>query len=231
MNGLTAGSLAKLSIALALSVAAGAQVPDATAQTHPVARTLTVTGQPGEAPLIQSNGKSYIDIESLARVTHGSLQFRGDQVILTLPGTTTGGAASSAQSEKPHLSQAFLAAEIEALTQIREWRAALANAVQNNAPIKEHWVGPLERSAESRVRLAVAASSTVPDHQSVELLRNVFANMQQMSDQFLAKQAKSSYIPPTSFDSNPLDQKILSCERALAAMAATKQFQDEPSCH
>jgi hypothetical protein len=28
-----------------------------------------------------------------------------------------------------------------------------------------------------------------------------------------------------------LDQKILSCARGLASMAATKQFQDEATCH
>jgi hypothetical protein len=55
--------------------------------------------------------------------------------------------------------------------------------------------------------------------------------MQQMSDQFLAMHAKVNNIAPDSFDNNPLDQKILGCARALASMAATKQFQDEPSCH
>ena len=52
---------------------------------------------------------------------------------------------------------------------------------------------------------------------------------QQVSDQFLALHAKASNIPPDTFDNNPADQKILSCARALAGMAATKEFQDEPS--
>jgi hypothetical protein len=55
--------------------------------------------------------------------------------------------------------------------------------------------------------------------------------MQQMSDQFVAMQAKDNYVSPDSFTSNAQDQKILSCERALIAMAATKQFQDEQTCH
>jgi hypothetical protein len=52
-----------------------------------------------------------------------------------------------------------------------------------------------------------------------------------MSDQFLAMHANSSYSAPDSFDNNSMDQKILSCARGLASMAATKQFQDEASCH
>ncbi len=131
----------------------------------------------------------------------------------------------------PQLSGGFLSAEIEALTEIREWRAALVNAVQNNYPVKDSWVSVLRRNADAKVQLAIAAASTDPDQKAVELLRNVFSTMQQMSDGFLAMNAKASYISPDSFDKNPLDQKVLTCERALISMAATKQFQDEPSCH
>ena len=55
--------------------------------------------------------------------------------------------------------------------------------------------------------------------------------MQQMSDQFLTMRKNMNYISPDSFDNNPLDQKILSCSRALAAMAASGQVQDDISCH
>jgi hypothetical protein len=170
-------------------------------------------------------------MESLARLTHGSISFQGSQIVLTLP--QAGGAAAQAQTPapKPGLSESFLRAEIEALTAIREWRISMVNAIQNNAPVAEGWVGGLRRSAESKVQLAVAAASTEPDHSAVELLRNEYNNMQQMSDQLLALHVKDSYIPPDSFDNNPLDQKILDCSRALGSMAATKQFQDDASCH
>ena len=69
------------------------------------------------------------------------------------------------------------------------------------------------------------------DQKALELLRNEFANMQQMSDGFVAMHVKANYIAPDSFDNNALDQKVLSCARDLAAMAATKEFEDEVSCH
>ena len=105
------------------------------------------------------------------------------------------------------------------------------NAVQNNYPVTANWVGQLQRSADGKLQLAVAAATTEPDQQALDLLRNEFTNMQQMSDQFVAMQAKDNYVSPDSFTSNAQDEKILSCERALIAMAATKQFQDEQTCH
>ena len=215
-----------LAILLALPILAGAQVAKE-------AGTLTIAGQSDQAPVVRISGKAYVDIESLTRITHGSVRIQGSQIILTLPGSaSTAAATQPAQQEKiPQLSGGFLSAEIEALTQIREWRASLVYSVRNNYPVTENWVSNLRRSADAKVQLAVAAATTEPDQKALELLKNEFNNMQQMSDQFLAMHTQANYIDPKSFDDNSQDQKILSCERALASMAATKQFQDEPSCH
>jgi len=192
--------------------------------------TLTIAGQSDQATLLRVNGKSYVDVESLARITHGSIRFQGSQTVLTLPASAGTPAAAALPSRPPDLSAGFLSAEIEAMTQIREWRAALANAIQNNYPVAGNWVDPLHRSADAKLQLAVAAATTGPDQKAVELLKNEFTNMQQMSDQFLAMHAKAANIAPDSLDKDPLNQKILDCAHALASMAATKQFQDEGSC-
>ena len=216
--------------AAALPIAACAQAPQQ-------AGTLTIAGQPNQAALVRINGKSYVDIESLARITGGSVRFQGTQTILTLPGKASASAASASAppatqaAKPPQLSEGFLSAEIEELTQVREWRAALVNAVENNNPVTATWVGRLQRSTDGKLQLAVAAATTEQDHAALDLLRNEFTSMQQMSDQFVAMQAKDNYVSPDSFASNAQDQKILSCEHALVAMAATKQFQDEPTCH
>jgi hypothetical protein len=196
------------------------------------AGTLVIAGQSDQAPLVRIDGKSYVDIESLARITHGTVQFQGSRTILTLPGAGGGAGNAAADAAKPpRISGGYLSAEIEALTQIREWHVSLVNAVQNSYPITENWVGPVRRSAESKLQLALAAASTDLDQKAAELLRNEFTNMQQMSDQFLAMRAQAQYISPDVFDNNALDQKILGCEHALAEMATTKQYQDEAQCH
>ena len=226
MKNLSAGSLVKLAIVLVLPLAARAQAARE-------AGTLTIAGQTDQAAMVRLNGKSYVDVEALARITHGSIRFQGSQTILTLPGSANSVAptAGTQPVKAPQLSGGFLSAEIEALTGLREWRASLVYAIQNNYPVTDSWVSGLRRSAEAKLQLAIAAATTEPDQKAVELLRNDFTNMQQMSDQFLAMHAKANNIAPDSFDNNPLDQKILGCARALAGMAATKQFQDEPACH
>jgi hypothetical protein len=215
---------ATLAMLLALSMVAGAQ-------TSQQAGTLTIAGQPDQAALVRINGKSYVDIESLARITHGSIRFQGSQTVLTLPlSAGTAVAAPVPPSRPTDFSAAYLSAEIEALSQIREWHAALFNAIQNNYPVAGNWVDPLRRSADAKLQLAVAAATTGPDQKAAELLKNEFTNMQQMSDQFVAMHVKAANIAPDSLDKDPLNQKILDCAHALASMAATKQFQDEVSC-
>jgi hypothetical protein len=220
--------LAKVVVLLALPIAmAGAQTAQQTG-------TLAIAGQPDQAALVRINGKSYVDVESLARLTHGSIRFQGSQTILTLPAAGGGAGAGTAAvpaTKLPELSGGFLSAEIEALSEIREWRASLVYAIQNNYPVVDSWVANLRRSADAKLQLAVAAATTAMDQKALELLRNEFTNMQQMSDQFLTMHAKVNYIAPDSLDNNALDQKILGCSRALASMAATKEFQDEVSCH
>lgn len=224
--------LARLAIVLTLPFAANAQATQPTrVQAPQQGGTLVIAGQPDQAALVRMNGKSYVDIESLARITHGSVKYQGSQTILTLPGPTVATLRPAQTNRPPELSGGFLGAEIEALTQIREWRVALVNAIQNNYPVTDSWVGRLRRSADSKLQLAVAAATTDPDQKALDLLRNEFTNMQAMSDGFVAMQTKDNYIAPGTFDNNSQDKKILDCEHALVSMAATKQFQDEISCH
>ncbi len=50
---------------------------------------LTVAGHGGTAPIIQRNGRSYVDVESLARMTRGTLGFQANRMVLTLPSLPT----------------------------------------------------------------------------------------------------------------------------------------------
>jgi hypothetical protein len=206
-------------------------VSTARAQTAATAKTLAVAGHAGQAPVVQLNGRTYVDLESLARLTGGSLSFQANQTTLTLPRSSVQPAPVAPPAAKPGFSVEFLKAGIEEMSVIREWRSALVNAVQTNSPVNDDWISNYRRAADSRLSLAEAAVSTDSDRQAMGMLRTEFNNMQQMSDQFLAMRKNMNYISPDSFDNNPLDQKILSCSRALAAMAATGQVQDEISCH
>jgi hypothetical protein len=220
------GLVAKLIVLLGVPIAGVAQTPAA-------GKTLAVAGHSGQVAVVQMNGKTYVDLESLARLTGGSLSFQANQTTLTLPSARVSAppAPAPAPAAKPGFSVDFLKAGIEAMSVIREWRSALENAVQTNSPVNDDWVSGYRRAADSRLALAEAAASTDSDHQAMAMLRTTFNNMQQMSDQFLTMRKNMNYISPDSFDNNPLDQKIMSCSRALGAMAASGQVQDDISCH
>ena len=67
-------------------------------QDAPQNLTLIVTGQPGQIPIVQVNGKSYVDVNALARLTNSSLSVKGNQVILTPPGSDPGAPTTSQSS-------------------------------------------------------------------------------------------------------------------------------------
>jgi hypothetical protein len=195
--------------------------------------TLKVNGSSGEARAIQISGKSYVDIESLARITNGTLSFHGNQIVLTLPSSSAGATAAAPATEpvKPAFSKEFLRAAIEAMSVIREWRIAIVNAVQNNQPVSDDWVSGYRRTAESKLSLVSVAVNTDSDRKALPLLQSEFDNMKTMSDKYVALNKSASYTPPNSFDNDRQDQQILSCARALAAMAASGQFQENSPCY
>jgi hypothetical protein len=63
--------------------------------------TLVVTGQPGEIPIVQMNGKSYVDVEALARLTNSSLSVNGNHFILTPQGSTPSTTPAAPKSSDP----------------------------------------------------------------------------------------------------------------------------------
>jgi hypothetical protein len=196
--------------------------------------TLIVSGHSGQAPVLQINGRSYVDIEALARLTNGSLGFNGNQISLTLPASAAGTptiAPPAIQPASPGFSKDFLKAGIEEMTVIREWRGALVNAVQNGYPVTDEFVAGYRGQAATNLKLASVSASTDSDRNAFQLLSNEFDNMQKLSNKILSARKNMNYISPDALKDDPLDQKILTCARSLASMAASGQFQDDGSCH
>jgi hypothetical protein len=193
------------------------------------ARTLSIAGQSEYAKVLEVNGKSYIAVDDVARLTRGALTFKGNQILLTLSGEPTHPAAGVAPAPQG-FSKEFLQAGIEQMSAIREWRITIVNAIHNNFPVPEESVSELQRRAHKNLALATTARSTEDDGKAYQLLAAEFANMQRLSDRFLSKRRQLQYIDPSSIDNDPLDRQILACGRSLASMAAENQFRDEASC-
>jgi hypothetical protein len=195
---------------------------------------LMVSGQAGQVPVLQLNGRSYVDIDALARLTNGLLSFKGTQITLTLPASPASAlttATPSGQPANPGFSKDFLKAGIEAMTVIREWRGALVNAVKNGYPVTDEFVAGYQGQASTNLRLANLAVTTDSDRSAVQLLSNELDNMQKLSNKILAERQNLNYLSPDALKDDPLNQKILTCAHSLASMAASDQFQDDGSCH
>jgi len=195
--------------------------------------TFLVNGLPGRAPVFQVNGRSYVDVDALARIINGSLTFGENQIVLTLPAPSPSVPEASdhaSQSRNPEFSKAFLKAGIEEMSVIREWRSALVNAVQNGYALTDEFVAGYQGQAGTNLRLASVAISTDSDRSAFQLLSNEFESMQKLSNKILSARKNMNYIPRDTLKDDPLDQKILNCARSLASMAANGQFLDDGSC-
>ncbi len=205
----------------------------ALSQTSQETRTLIVNGQTGKVSVVQINGRSYVDLEALARIANGSLGFQGNQITLTIAGARNGPAAAVPSTDPPAdpgFSRGFLKAGIEAMSMVREWHSALANAIKNGFPLAQDWLSGYRGQASAALRLASVAASTDSDRNGFQLMTNGFNFMDQLSNQYLAARQSLDYISPDALKNDPLDQKLLSCGHSLASMVASGQFVDDGSC-
>ncbi len=202
-------------------------------------RTLIVNGQSTQVPVVQVNGRSYVDLEALASAVNGSLSFAGSQIAFSVPlGSATGAPAavaprpapSTAPVSNPGFSKGFLNAGIEEAATLREWHAALASAIQNGYPVTAGALAPYRTRATTNLRLAMTAASTDSDRSAYQLLNNEFQNMAKLGDRYIAARAAMTYISPDALENDSLNQRFIACGHSLGAMAASGQFVDDGSC-
>lgn len=205
------------------------------AQTSRGERTLHIAGYAGDAKLVMMNGRSYIDLETLARLTGGSLEFEGNRIVLTLAAANPRGAGSAGnQAATPGFSREFMKAAIESMAAMREWGSTLKLAIENGYPVGNAMSGYQHHAADS-VRLASATALTDSDRSGLQLLTSEFNNVQAWSDELVkARNSMSAANLATSEDAlvnDPLFQKILRCGQFLIPMFASGTFQDDAACH
>ena len=170
-----------------------------------------------------------MEVETLARLTKGTLSFKANQTTLTLPPSV-----AEVQASAPHVkagfSTAFVQAGVEEMSAVREWRTTIVNAVQKNTPVSEDWVLAQRRLADKNLALASAAVSTDDDRNAYPLLSAELSNMQKLSDLYLAMRTQVDFISTDTFHSSPLEDQILSCAQGFASMTEKHEFQDQPAC-
>lgn len=190
--------------------------------------SLAVNGQNGSAKVVQVNGHNYVDIEGLARLTNSSISFKGQQIVLTLPGAGTSVAPATPQPQG--FSKAFLTSAIEAMTRVREWHAALRTAIERGVPLATGWLDNYQSSAQNGLNLASVAISTDADRSAYPYMVTEYNNMKALSDKYVNMNKALQYIDPSSLQTDSLNQQLLACGHSLATMATSDQFVNDGSC-
>ena len=201
-------------------------------------RAVVVNGKSGNAASIQVNGRTFVDLEGIARIANGSLGFQGSELILTVPcsaAATPSNVTEPAPAPHTGLSRDFMKAGIETLAQMREWASTLGYAIQNGYGVTDSWVADYREQANSSLRQATAAASTEGDRNAVQLLTHEFDAVTAWSNQLVEAKKRMDVgryaTSPGALREDPASQKIIACGRFLATMIASSEYQDDPSCH
>jgi hypothetical protein len=189
--------------------------------------TLAINGQQGTAKVVQVQGHNYVDIDGLARLTNGTISFKGEQIVLTMP---VGAAPSSAGTQPAGLSKEFLAAGVEAMARVREWHSALRTAIERGVPLTTGWLDAYQEQAQQGLNMVSVAISTDSDKRAYQVMLNAFNLMKSLNDKYVQLNKSLTYFAPDSLQSDPLDQRIVACGHSLSGMAAARQYVDDGAC-
>ncbi len=207
----------------------------ATAQTQRQPLTFSVQGCAGEAAVVQLQGRWLVDVQDLARITNGSLNFERDRIALALPHCD---GPKPATDEKSGFSRPFMRAAIESMASIREWGGMLMITVQNGYPVGNTMAGntiaAFQGRAADTVAFASSAATTEADYRGLELLKNELNSVQAWSDSFVkarnSMSAANLTMSENALKDDPEVQKMIGCGQFLARMFAGGSFQDDAAC-
>lgn len=193
-------------------------------------KKLIVNGTTTEMTVLQIDGHSYVDIETLAQATSGSVKFELDRVVLTIPGSNSGVAAAQAEQG---LSKPFASAAIATFAEMKEWRGALGALVTYGLAIDGTWAQIYHQRVEASIAQASVAASTDSDRNALQLLSAQFANLARWESVVTAERKDlngARTVAPNSLQNDPVVTKFSSCSKFLSTMLGSGLFADNSNC-
>jgi hypothetical protein len=223
-------------------------------------KILVVNGKSAGRAVRQIDGRSYVDIETLAEVTNGVFTVERHRIILTIPGSDSGATAGAAPAsaapadaapvatapadvapasappaQPPQgLSRGFASAAIAALAEMREMRGATRAMVTYGLAVTDTWAQDDQGRVMTGIRQAEVAATTEDDLHALQLLENEADKLASWADSiFAARQALNGAktVDPNALQNDPALGRIRSCDQFLNAMLVSGAFADDPSCH
>lgn len=204
------------------------------AQNAPKKKILVVNGRTADEVVVQIDGHSYVDVETLARIMNATVSFEPGSVMLTVPAIEAG---TKTERTAPEFSKDFARAGISQLAEMREWKSAIASAIRSGVAAS-NWLGPWLHDhrfrAEESLSQTSLAAKTESDHRALQLLKNEFTNLGEWDNNTQAtihSLNAEQTINPGMAQNDPLLAKISECRNFLDAMLVGGEFADSPSCH
>lgn len=194
-------------------------------------RKLLLNGKSTDAVVVDVNGHYYIDIESVARITNGSVKFEADQVALTIPNANLD--AGSAQ-ETARLSKDFASSAISTLAEMKEWKGTLGTLVKFGLAVDDSWAQVYQERVQLSLEQTTIAASTNADRSALQLLNTQFANLAKWESVVIAERQDlngARTVAPDSLQNDPVLTKFSNCGRFLSGMLGSGIFTDSPSCN
>jgi hypothetical protein len=201
-------------------------------------RALIVNGK-SAGMVVQMAGHAYVDVETVAQFTNGSVTLEPNQIVLTFPapGSSTAHSAELAPmppAPPPGLSRSFASQAIAALAEMREWRGAIGTILIYGQQVVGTWPQDYHDRVEADIAQVAIAASTAADQDALQLLQNEFFSLSKWaSDVVATRQAlnATNTVRPDALQNDPLLAKIAECGRFLNSMLVSGVFADNQSCH
>ena len=201
-------------------------------------RTLIVNGKPA-GKVVQFGGHSYVDLETVAQITNGTVTIEPKRVLLEIAGLETASAPVPAKTAAPPppppgLSREFERAAISELAGMREWRGAIGTILTYGVPVVGTWPQDYHDHVSADLNQAAVAATTASDQNALQLLKNNFSNLAQWADEVVTTRNSlnaTKTVNPNAMQNDPALAKISDCSRFLSSMLVTGVFADNSSCH
>ena len=208
-------------------------------------KILVVNGKSAGPAVRQIDGRSYVDIETLAQVTNGVVTIERHRIVLTIPASDSAATACVAPASVPPataapaqppqgLSRDFASAAIAELAEMREMRGAIRAMITYGLAVSDAWAQDNQGRVMTGLRQAEVAATTEDDKHALQLLQNEADRLASWADSvFAARQVLNgaTTVDPNALQNDPALAKIRSCGQFLNAMLVSGAFADDPSCH
>jgi hypothetical protein len=195
-------------------------------------KRLFINGKSTNVAVLQLNGHSYIDVETVAQITNGSVKFGPNQVALTIPNTDFD--AGSQQDSARLLSKDFASSAISTVAEMKEWKGTLGTLVKFGLAVDDSWAQVYHERVQESLQQTSIAASTNADRSALQLLNNQFANLAKWESVVIAERQNlngARTVAPDSLQNDPVLAKFSNCGRFLIGMLGSGIFADSPSCN